>query len=176
MTGLFLLAFCLLNLLALLHLLQPTPPSSQRADTFVLQSKWLSLVGFLASFLTMAAALANDTFVAATLGAGLLALVLWNRQALYSRLLPEARRLISERRRRISSEVESSAQGVPVDERIERAAAYVHDALAGRFRGVHWAEGNKSRIYAQRLLQSLRYARALNLTVYLVLAFFERPR
>lgn len=78
-------------------------------------------------------------------------------------------------RRRLSEEEAAST----LEERIERAAEYVHDALAGRFRGVHWAVGSQStalrRIHAQRLLRGLRNVRGLNILLYLAIPFFEQP-
>ena len=50
---------------------------------------------------------------------------------------------------------EAAESSAAIEERIERAAAYVHDALAGRFRGVHWAVGDPSRLAALRLLPAV---------------------
>lgn len=139
-------------------------------------------------------------------------LLLWKRNALVT--------LISSRVRAARASAVPGPIGdeeVTVEERVERAAAYVHDALAGRFRGVHWAVwaappphacicictctwacicmgrasstrilgstrmlawiqvGRASRIYAQRLLRSLRWVRGINLTVYVAIALVERP-
>ena len=47
--------------------------------------------------------------------------------------------------------------------------------LSGRFRGLHWAMGSSSRIHAQRVHRSLRRLRVLNIVVYLLIAFVERP-
>lgn len=173
-TGLFLLAFCLINLLAFLSSLSAPPPSAlPTAATFTLRSRVLSLLGFILSALTMAAALASSPPIAVALCCLLIALLVWRRHALAALV---ARHTSTP----LSGALTSGAMGhdgtaMGTEERVERAAAYVHDALAGRFRGVHWAVGARSRLQVQSVLRSLRYARVVTLIVYLSIAFFEQP-
>ena len=134
---------------------------------FQFSSRYLALLGFLLSFLTMATALAAAPGVCVALVSLLVALLLWRRHALVE--------LVNTRHSQAESSAMLTADDVSLEERVERAAAYVHDALDGRFRGVHWAVGAQSRIFAQRLLKSLKYTRGLNLTIYLALALVERP-
>ncbi|KAL1495430.1 hypothetical protein AB1Y20_016798 [Prymnesium parvum] len=164
-SGLFLLAFCLINLLCFLAALS-------RADftpTFRLYSRWSALAGFALSFVAMLAALSSSPPVAALLSLLLAALLLWRRHSLHS-LLTQGLAHPSR---------PSPAEGLPSDavaQRVERAAAYVHDALEGRFRGTHWAVRSHNRIRAQRLHRSLRFLRSANLCVYMIiLSLFERP-
>jgi hypothetical protein len=107
--------------------------------------------------------------LSATLLLLLLALLTWRRRALYTlvttahialRFGPDGTPLPM---RHGTLSIEALQEEVTLEERVERAAAYVHDALSGRFRGVHWALGNQSRIRAQRLLRGLRTVRVLNI-------------
>ena len=198
-TGLFLLTFCLINLLAFLAALNRSPTLNY-IPSFQWSSRWLALLGFVLSALTMAAALAASPALSALLCGLLAGLLFWRRQALtaliYAPRLSRERYVL--RRLRASAEASSGVaggglasggggagggvggeeeeeEGTTLEERVERAAAYVHDALSGRFRGLHWAVGSASRIKAQRVHRSLRRLRGLNIAVYLLIAFFERP-
>ena len=64
----------------------------------------------------------------------MVALLLWRRNALVTLI---NRRVRAARASAVPGPI--GDEEVTVEERVERAAAYVHDALAGRFRGVHWA-------------------------------------
>ena len=68
-TALFLLSFCLINLLAFLAALKRAPPihPPTYVPTFEWNSRWLALLGFVLSALTMAAALASAPAVAIVL-------------------------------------------------------------------------------------------------------------
>ena len=116
-----LLSFALINLLcAVSALASPTFAPSFRA-----YSTASALAGTLASAVAMVAALAHSPAAAACLASILLALVAWKRRALVE--------LVGGRLLRDAS-LGLPPQQLPVDaveERVERAAAYVHDALAG---------------------------------------------
>ena len=122
----------------------------------------------------MLAALSAAPAVAAIFCALLLGLLFWRRTSLFA-IITHGRLRHNEN----AARQPSAAAGLPsdaVEQRVERAAAYVHDALKGRFRGTHWAVRSHSRIRAQRLLRSLRVLRTANLCTYMiVLSFFERP-
>ena len=182
-TGLFLFTFCLINLLAFLAGLKRAP--TDIAPTFQWNSRWLALLGFMLSALTMAVALASEPALSVVLCLLLLLLLVWKRRALLALVSSPAVALLDEEGGAggltsgglppLLEGIEGDEAAATLDERIERAAAYVHDALAGRFRGVHWALGSQSRIRAQRLLRGLRSARLLNILVYLANPFFEMP-
>ena len=177
-----------LPLLCSLPTIARSNPASHRhvAPTFQWSSRWLALLGFIFSALTMAAALASSPALSATLCLLLLALLLSWRHSLYAfvtapRAAYERHTLSQLRSSPLTSQdggAAAAAAGggeVNLEERVERAAAYVHDALSGRFRGLHWAVGSASRIHAQRIHRSLRQVRGLNVAIYLLIPFWEQP-
>ena len=185
-TGLYLFTFCLINLLAFLGALRRGAAADARAAPplpAAWRPRWLALLGFLLSALVMAAALAASPVLAVALCGLLFGLLLWRRHALLALVAGSDAPLAPPRLAAagggggggLGAPPLEEAGGATLDERIERAAAYVHDALAGRFRGVHWAVGAPSRIRAQRLLRGLRSLRSLNIALYLALPFFEQP-
>ena len=162
-TGMFLLAFCMINLLAFLSCLSRPPSDAPVRHGFHLASRWTALAGFLLSFLTMATTLAASPIVSVLLLSLLLALLVWHRVALIA--LISSQRAPEGSLATAAAAASTTAAAATIEERVERAAAYVHDALTGRFRGVHWAVEGTRRILAQRILRSLRYVRGVNLTV-----------
>ena len=203
--GLFLLAFCLINLVCFVA----TVSRSHFSPRFNLHSKWTCLLGFILSFMSMALALSSNPVGTSAVWVAFILLLCWQRRALM-RLWTQGTQALHPSSRRLSSTAEERDE-LLMEERLERASVYVHDALHSRFRGVDWAvhslieprivagcatrESTRnvprcearseprvplqvaahSRIQAQRVLRGLSWVRTANLGVYMLLAFFERP-
>ena len=168
-SAILLLAFTLINLLCFLA----AASAPDFARSFRLSSRWSALAGFVLSLIGMLAAISSAPLVAALLLALLLPPLLWQHRTLAVLLRTGWNQRGDDG---VSTSANMGLETDAVEQRVERAAAYVHDALQGRYRGSHWAVRSHSRIRAQRLLRSLRIVRTVNLCVYMViLSFFERP-
>ena len=126
-TALFLLTFCLINLLAFLSALIRNGPTDY-APTFQWNSRWLALLGFILSVLTMACALASSssssaegTAIAVAMCAFLLLLLFWYRHALLALVTTSASRCgivrISQARCRTASSVSRRASSLRAEGR-----------------------------------------------------------
>ena len=141
-SGVFLLAFTLINLVAFV-----AAASRRRAfaPTFKYHSRATALIGFVLSFLAMVVSLSDAPAVAAALCALLVLLLWWRRRELYTLLTSgewagrDALRSERERREALNgggAMVDSPDLGsAELEERLQCAAACVHDGLRGRFRG-----------------------------------------
>jgi hypothetical protein len=146
------------------------------AAGFKIPSKWTSLFGFLLALVFLADAISAPSLtpVALAMLALLLGLLTWQRRALVRLFTigdrPAFSRATSAHRLAMSSE--------GGDERVERAAVYVHDGLRGRHRKIDWSVrrgGESGQLSAQRLLTSIRLLRHVNAGVYMGLALVETP-
>lgn len=74
-------------------------------------------------------------------------------------------------------EVEKLLLQSDVQKRVRRAAAFVRDALHGRFQGDEWGkeEDDAHRISVKRFFHQLGFLRYLNMAVFLGISFVERP-
>jgi hypothetical protein len=146
------------------------------AADFKLHSKWTSLGGFLLASVFLADGVSSPalTPVAVAMAVLLLCLLAWQRRALARLFTVGDRPALS----RASSAACLAMSGEGVDERVERAAVYVHDGLRGRHRKINWSVrrgGESGPLSAQRLLTSIRLLRHVNAGVYMCLALVETP-
>lgn len=146
------------------------------AAGFKLHSKWTSLGGFLLALVFLADAISAPPLspLALTMAALLLGLLAWQRRAL-ARLFTIGDRTAFPQAWSAASLGMSGEVG---DERVERAAVYVHDGLSGRHRKINWSVrqgGESGQLRAQRLLTSIRLLRHVNAGIYMGLALVETP-
>ena len=168
-TGVFLLAFTLINLVCFAAAVS----RPNFAPQFRFYSKSCSLFGTVLSLSAMVVSLTSTTLNAAGnavtgLVCALLALLLfWRRKPLLALLMKGV----------FDREVEPFP-GVPgslvVEERFQRAEFYVRDAMQGRFRAHIWDNPTK-RTQTRLLLRNFRLIRMCNMAVYMCIGFVERP-
>ena len=218
-TGLFLLAFCLINLIAFLA----DVSRAEFAPRFRLHSASTALLGFLLSFVAMSSALVSSVPVTVGLFLLLGALLFWQRRALRRLLMQGQMRVPTPSALRLHRGHASTVSGAPheasddpfgetrspvhparrravsltsgglhaahaaeqlqqtegdsaaAEERIERAAVYIHDALQGRCLGSHWAIAPTAAVRAHRSLRAFRALRRINVATILLLGLVERP-
>ena len=180
-SGLFLLTFCFLNLLAFVA----SVSRQSFAPRFRCHSRWSSLGGFLLTFMAMAWALAATPEVAGALGILFVVLLLWKRHALM-RLCRRGQfvfagegargghQLQHEASRRLS--VVNAGDDARQMERFERAAFCVHNALRGTFLSRELILlSDLKRVNSQRTLVAARAIRHGAMVAYMALSFVERP-
>jgi hypothetical protein len=68
---------------------------------------------------------------------------------------------------------EESAQ---VELRVKRAAAYIRDALVGRFSGSEWAAASERRVRLKLLFHRLKFLRVSVSVLFVAISFFEQVR
>lgn len=69
----------------------------------------------------------------------------------------------------------TSLENAELKLRVERAAAYVRDALDGRFAGAQWVETEGSIVTLKLLFHRLKVLRLTVMCIFLSISFFERP-
>ena len=173
-SGLFLLTFTFLNLLAFVA------GVSRRsfAPNFRCHSRWTALAGFLLTFMAMAWALAETYQVAAGLGGLFVVLLVWKRKALLQLGQQGAflgggdddDDIISGSRR-----LSCPTNDAHVQDRIDRAAICVHDAMRGTFLGRTVLTRSLKRVKSRATLRAARVIRHGAMAAYMALSFFERP-
>jgi two pore calcium channel protein len=167
-TTLFLLTFCVINFTCLLHELS-RPLYWQPA--FRLYSKWSAASGLAGSGLALMAS--GEWYVG--LGAVVFFFgVMYLHRIEITHVLQSGEKKGDRQRRQ---KLRSTGGEVSYRQRIQRAAMFIQDAHRGRFRGEEWGEGDSAhtQILAKKWFHRLKPIRDLNLTIFLLISFFERP-
>jgi len=171
-TGCFLVTFACINLACFVQ----SVSSRTFAPKFKFYSLWSALLGALLSTVAFFACATGKTVIFAV-GALVLGIYL-KRNNLFSFLRTVAHgEGAKPGSKHHLPEVEKLLLQSDVQKRVRRAAAYVRDALHGRFQGDEWnrEEEDAHRISVKKFFQQLSMLRALNVMVFLGIAFMERP-
>ena len=165
--GAFLLMFACCNIACFVQ----TVAVRSFAPKFKWYSRWTSLLGALLSIVGFYAA--ATPLMLAVLGLLAGSVIYAKRHSLRGGLTNVAAAVGP----RQLPEVEKLLLQSDVQKRVRRAAAFVRDALHGKFQGDEWGkeEDDAHRISVKRFFHQLGFLRYLNMAVFIGISFVERP-
>eukprot|EP00937_MAST-01D_sp_MAST-1D-sp2_P003304 g3304.t1 len=165
--GAFLLMFACVNLACFVQ----TVAVRSFKPKFKWYSRWTSLLGALLSIIGFYVAATPVVMTALTF---LFAVIVYAKRHSVRGALQHIAQAGAQRQ---MPEVEKLLLQSDVQKRVRRAAAFVRDALHGRFQGDEWSreEEDAHRISVKRFFHQLGFLRYLNIAVFLGIGFVERP-